>query len=1181
MREDSFRRRFKLHRNAKGSNHPMATFFLNPPMNNPYGDDDNFSDCGTSVETSTLTVASVATMQTMDNEQSKATTPSLWKDLFKYQTSVVEKVGEDDLEQESDDDQEDELKLEDEFNVEPASGLGGSHDSTADTQNNFTTDNSAHEKVVCSVDYCEIITPSTNSMSPPAHGTLEITHAKIIFTKKGPNPPKASTLLMDNVVYENHDHLWACESYPSTTWATYDIVDILRRNFHLRNTAVELFLSSRKSVFFNFHNKNAAFRFFFVIRNIVKPPYLAPFLGMRPQKMVQKMTPPGSSASITVAWQTREISNFEYLMHLNTIAGRSFNDLGQYPVFPWILADYTSNVLRLREASTFRDLKWPMGAQNVNQREMLQQKYEDVNAMYMQSQNSAVDMGPAMPPFHYGSHYSTAGFVLWYLMRAEPFTSLHIQLQDGKFDRPDRLFDSVEAAWQGCIHNASDVKELVPEFFYCPEIFENINRLGLGAKSSTRKKIGDIVLPPWASDPLEFVRLNRKALESEYVSKNLHHWIDLIFGYKQRPPHLSSGGHEATVEACNVYFHLTYAGAVDLDELLEKDKALYKQYVNQIAEFGQTPTQLFTEPHVQRQSIENADIAWPIASVVLGADTIMKGDVIPDKPKKIICFKAYKLSPWPILLIAISADKLVTVDSTRVLGNHWWQSLPPDVVPPYRFKEDVIAHELSHGMTPGGISPLSSMMSTYTNVNSFKDKKIGVPFLNQTLISQPLPTSQETEEGQVKVEPLSKKDFIRAEKETKKLNQPPGNVKILKNHSESLSSASNESISNEEGGNSFISVSSSKSQVHTPPKRSSPHYANARKKLAPQQSNSNSVGGTSRPYQKRRLQTRAVDEHLSSQLFALHPNGKLLFSCGYWDHSFKVTLTETGKLLQSINQHKDAVTCLTMATNFGQTWLVTCSRDCTLMVWEVSHRDNEHPIGSAPLHILYGHDDAVTSVSVNADLDVVVSGSDDGTVIVHSLREGYYIRSILVGVPSNSRPSAFNLQNIDDGDDRPTGTGSNALSTARRRIGWVCVTPEGYIVVYLVDEQSLCTYTINGRTVASKDVRERLYAFALSEDGQVILTGGENCLVIFRWVHSLELANDGPRKGLEAVLDGMVEEPEGLQQPITSPIRSLFLSKQERHLIVGTDKGDIRVFAQDSDYLRQRLQRKLEEIGIL
>ncbi|CAF5067748.1 unnamed protein product, partial [Rotaria sp. Silwood1] len=38
------------------------------------------------------------------------------------------------------------------------------------------------------------------------------------------------------------------------------------------------------------------------------------------------------SANMTQRWQRREISNFEYLMYLNTIAGRTYQDLNQYPV---------------------------------------------------------------------------------------------------------------------------------------------------------------------------------------------------------------------------------------------------------------------------------------------------------------------------------------------------------------------------------------------------------------------------------------------------------------------------------------------------------------------------------------------------------------------------------------------------------------------------------------------------------------------------------------------------------------------------------------------------------------------------------------------------------------------------------------------------------------------------------
>jgi hypothetical protein len=188
-----------------------------------------------------------------------------------------------------------------------------------------------------------------------------------------------------------------------------------------------------------------------------------------------------SSQSVVRAWVTREISNFEYLSHLNFIAGRSLNDLSQYPVFPWVLADYESEQLDLTRASTFRDLRWPMGAQEEAVRENRRRFYEMLHLDYERQKTMAQHEGAAPPmlPFHHGTHYSTAGFVIWFLLRLEPFTSYHLQLQGGKLDLPDRQFQSLATAWRGCRSNPNDNKELLPEFFYLPDFLRNTNQVPL------------------------------------------------------------------------------------------------------------------------------------------------------------------------------------------------------------------------------------------------------------------------------------------------------------------------------------------------------------------------------------------------------------------------------------------------------------------------------------------------------------------------------------------------------------------------------------------------------------------------------------------------------------------------------------------------------------------------------
>lgn len=197
--------------------------------------------------------------------------------------------------------------------------------------------------------------------------------------------------------------------------------------------------------------------------------------------------------------------------------------------------------------------------------------------------------------FHYGTHYSTAMIVTSYLIRLQPYVDSYLLLQGGSFDHADRLFYSVEKAWASASQtNMTDVRELTPEFFYLPEMFKNMNKYDFGRREATGELIQDIELPPWAKgDPRIFVAKHREALESPHVSQNLHQWIDLVFGFKQRG--------EAAIEATNVFHHLSYQGSINPDNIEDPMERLAT--IGIIHNFGQTPRQVFSRPHEQRDTL--------------------------------------------------------------------------------------------------------------------------------------------------------------------------------------------------------------------------------------------------------------------------------------------------------------------------------------------------------------------------------------------------------------------------------------------------------------------------------------------------------------------------------------------------------------------------------------------------
>ena len=133
--------------------------------------------------------------------------------------------------------------------------------------------------------------------------------------------------------------------------------------------------------------------------------------------------------------------------------------------------------------------------------------------LYMYIDMKSLRIHLEIEKFHYGTHYSNAAGVMHFLIRLESFTSQHISLQNGKFDHSDQQFFSISNTWEAISTSMSDVKELIPEFYYLPEFVTNINNFDLG-RLQDKSQIDDIILPKWAKDPCDFIHINRQALVS-------------------------------------------------------------------------------------------------------------------------------------------------------------------------------------------------------------------------------------------------------------------------------------------------------------------------------------------------------------------------------------------------------------------------------------------------------------------------------------------------------------------------------------------------------------------------------------------------------------------------------------------------------------------------------------------
>uniref|UniRef100_A0A8C5MJS3 WD repeat domain 81 n=1 Tax=Leptobrachium leishanense TaxID=445787 RepID=A0A8C5MJS3_9ANUR len=204
---------------------------------------------------------------------------------------------------------------------------------------------------------------------------------------------------------------------------------------------------------------------------------------------------------LVVDWIHARVSNFDYLMRLNKLAGRREGDPNYHPVLPWVIDFTTKN-------GRFRDLRKSKFRLNKGDKQ-LEFTYEMTKQAILAGAGSTDHLHV---PHHISDVLSDITYYV-YKARKTPKAILCYHVRS-KWE-PNEYPASMER-----MQNWTP-DECIPEFYTDPGIFKSIH-----------PDMPDLDIPSWCSSYQDFISVHRALLESREVSQDLHHWIDLTFGYK-------------------------------------------------------------------------------------------------------------------------------------------------------------------------------------------------------------------------------------------------------------------------------------------------------------------------------------------------------------------------------------------------------------------------------------------------------------------------------------------------------------------------------------------------------------------------------------------------------------------------------------------------------------------------
>ena len=389
---------------------------------------------------------------------------------------------------------------------------------------------------------------------------LHIPNSLEIFLENGENYyivfiPEIRELIFDKIISNIDDIYKSKQENKIPIFKSQKIQNLTNKEniFYMKHTPLEFLPQSEVEHFFK-NNK--------IKKNLMTKPNIKCILDGNAFK-----------EDICNYWSKNRISNYDYIILLNTLAGRSLSNLSQYFIFPWIIKDFNSDILNWTSNSIYRDLSIPIYACGGDFKK-IKENFDILDE----------------DQYHSGTFYSTHNFVCYYLVRLHPFTEIHIEIQGARFDAKPRMFNGTR--------QLSELKEkpqeLIPQIYYLPELFLKLNYVFEDIESD-EGIISDFILPSWSKDdPRKFTLILKKLLESEKVSKHLNRWIDLIFGYQQRGPNAE--------KALNTYRDpVNFPNEKKLEDLVNFGEI--ESYLYEKEELGCVGKQLFTKQHKSKENI--------------------------------------------------------------------------------------------------------------------------------------------------------------------------------------------------------------------------------------------------------------------------------------------------------------------------------------------------------------------------------------------------------------------------------------------------------------------------------------------------------------------------------------------------------------------------------------------------